>query len=93
MADAQTIGDKIPSALKPVIQQVVAALLASLVLWFVGQGLLAPTNQKLADQVEEIRAQNAELKSQSVILHETLRLRKAEAEYWSIPIPASVTQP
>jgi hypothetical protein len=69
----------IPETLKPVIQQVVAALLAALTLWLVGQGLLSPTNEKLKEQVEEIRAQN-------VILQETLKLRKAEADFWLIPV-------
>ena len=73
----------IPPMFKPIIQQVVGALLAGLVVWLVGQGLLAPTERKLTEQ-------NIELKAQTKTLRQQLRASEAANSYWSIPVPVTV---
>lgn len=71
-SDTPTIGDKIPPIFKPIIQQVVSAIVAAALLWLVGQGLLKPTNERLESQTQQIMQQN--------------QIMKANAEYWGVPV-------
>ena len=70
--DTPTIGDKIPPMFKPITQQVIGAIVTAALLWLVGQGLLAPTNQRLEAQTQQIMQQNA--------------IMQANAEYWGVPV-------
>jgi uncharacterized membrane protein YGL010W len=58
--------------LKPIAQNIVTAILFSLTAWLVGQGLLAPVQQKLTEQNIELKQQN--------------QFMKANAEYWGVPV-------
>lgn len=77
--DKPPIGDKIPPIFKPIIQQVIGAIVTAALLWLVGQGVLKPTNERLESQTQQIIEQNKTLKAQ-------LQMQENEAAYWSIPV-------
>ena len=90
MAEPTSIGDKIPPILKPYVEKAITlaltAAVTAITAWLVGQGLLAPTNERLEAQTEQIIQQNKTLKAQ-------LQMQRAEAEYWSIPVTESRVSP
>lgn len=74
-------------ALKPIAQSLVASAIFALTTWLVGQGLLAPVQQKQQEQTEQLTTQNTELRTQNKALRRSIKLQEAEAKYWAVPIP------
>lgn len=70
--------ERVPEGLRPILQNTVAALLAALTMWLVGQGVLAPVEQKLEEQKIELKQVREETQKM-------VKLQKASNIEWGIP--------